>query len=127
MRTVSFSDWYLATVPILIGAGMLGFWVAAIVTHRVPEIESGGIEIRFHIAAETVTGLVLVAGGLAALIDPSSGWAIALSAVGLGMLMYTLIVSPGYYAERREWPLVWMFAVIWALTIPLVIFRLLGS
>jgi len=73
MRTVSFSDWYLATVPILIGAGMLGFWVAAIVTHRVPEIESGGIEIRFHIAAETVTGLVLIAGGLVALIDPSDG------------------------------------------------------
>ena len=41
--------------------------------------------------------------------------------------MYTLVVSPGDYAERREWPLVWMLAVIWALTIPLVIFRLLGS
>ena len=127
MRTVSFSDWYPATVPILIGAGMLGFWVAAIVTHRVPEIESGGIEIRFRIAAETVTGLVLIACGLAALIDPSDGWAIVLSAVGLGMLMSTLVVPPGYYAERREWPLVWMFTVIWALTIPLVIFRLPGS
>jgi hypothetical protein len=127
MRTVSFSDWYLATVPILIGAGMLGFWVTAIVTHRVPEIESGGIEIRFYTVAETATGLVLIAGGLAALIDPSDGWVIVLSAVGLGMLVYTLIVSPGHYVVRREWPLVWMFAVVWALTIPLIIFRLLGS
>lgn len=106
---------------------MLGFWAAAIVTHRVPEIESGGIEIRFHIVAETVTGLVLIAGGVAALIDPSAGWVIALSAVGLGMLMYTLIVSPGYYAERREWPLVWGFVVVWALTIPAVVLRLVSS
>lgn len=104
MRTVSFNDRYLATVPILIGAGMLGFWVAAIVTHRVPEIESGGIEIRFYIVAETVTALVLIAGGLAALIDPFDGWAIVLSAVGLGMLMYTLIVSPGYTPSAGNGP-----------------------
>lgn len=32
--------------------------------------------------------------------------------VGIGMLFYTVIVSPGYYAEKGEWPFVGMFAVI---------------
>jgi hypothetical protein len=40
-----FSDWYLTIVPILIGAGMLGFWAVAVATRRVPEMEAGGIEI----------------------------------------------------------------------------------
>jgi hypothetical protein len=127
MRYVEFSDWYLAIVPILIGVGVLGFWIVAVAAHRVPEIESGGIEIRFHILAEMVTGLVLIAGGLAVLVAGGATSTIVLSALGLGMLTYTLIVSPGYYIERRRTPLVWMFAAIWFLTIPAIIFRFLGA
>ena len=79
-----FSDWYLAIVPILIGAGMLSFWALAIATRRVPEIEAGGIEIWFRIVAETVTGVVLIAGGVAVLSDgiPSSRSFSLLSAWG---------------------------------------------
>ena len=32
--------------------------------------------------------------------------------VALGMLLYTVIVSPGYFAQRGEWPLVAMFGVL---------------
>ena len=53
---MGFGDWYLVVVPTLIGTGMLAFWVSGVVMRRVPELESGGIEIRFHIVAETITG-----------------------------------------------------------------------
>ena len=43
------------------------------------------------------------------------------------MLTYTLIVSPGYYVERRDVPLVWMFVVVWLPAIPAIAFRLLGA
>jgi hypothetical protein len=33
------------------------------------------------------------------------------------MLAYTAIVSPGYFAQQGQWPLVGMFAVILALDI----------
>jgi len=122
-----FSDWYLAIVPILIGAGMLSFWALAIATRRVPEIEAGGIEIWFHIVAETVTGVVLIAGGAAVLNDGDSLFAIVLSSLSLGMLTYTLIVSPGYYVERRNLPLIVVFGGFWIATIPAIIFRLVGS
>ena len=36
----------------------------------------------------------------------------ALVAAGLGMLLYTVIVSPGYFLARREFPAVGMFGVL---------------
>ena len=121
-----FSDWYLKIVPILIGVGMLGFWAVAVATRRVPEIEAGGIEIWFHIVAEVITGVVLIAGGVAVLSDGDALFAIVLSSLSLGMLTYTLIVSPGYYVERRNRPLILVFAGFWVVTIPAIIFRLVG-
>ncbi|MEN8113205.1 MAG: hypothetical protein ABFS21_02355 [Actinomycetota bacterium] len=116
-------EWYLVIIPIVIGLGMLGFWGFSIAGRQVPEIAEGGIEIRFHIVAEALTGLVLIAGGVAVFVDATAPWAVALSAIGLGMLMYTLIVSPGYYVERRNTPFVVMFAGIWLLAVPAVVLR----
>jgi hypothetical protein len=73
------------------------------------------------------TGVVLIAGGVAVLSDGDTLYAIVLSSLSLGMLTYTLIVSPGYYVERRNLPLVLVFAGFWVVTIPAVIFRLVGS
>jgi Sec-independent protein secretion pathway component TatC len=39
-------------------------------------------------------------------------WATALYPVALGMLLYTIIVSSGYFAQKRVWPIVGMFAVL---------------
>jgi len=120
---MEFGDWYVAIVPILVGMGILGFWISAVATGRVPEIESGRIEIRFHIVAEVVTGLVLIAGGLAVVVDGGAPSTVVLSSIGLGMLSYTLIVSPGYYVDRHNKPAVVMFAAIWLLTIPVIALR----
>ena len=120
-------DWYLTIVPVLIGVGMLGFWIFAVATRRVSEIESGGVEIRFHIAAEVATGLVLIVGGLAVLTDEDAPSTIVLSAFGLGMLAYTLIVSPGYFVERRDARMARMFAGFWVLMIPAIVLRFFGT
>ena len=39
-----------------------------------------------------------------------------LALVGLGMLLYTVIQSPGYFLARHQWPPVVMFAVLGVLT-----------
>jgi hypothetical protein len=36
---------------------------------------------------------------------------------GLGMLLYTVIVSPGYFLARRQLPAAGMFGVLAALTV----------
>ena len=104
MRLVSFSDWYLAIVPILVGAGMLGFWAVAVATRRIPEIEAGGFEIWFHIVAEVVTSIVLIAGDVAVLSDGDTLFAIVLSSLGLGMLTYSSSCGPATTSSAETWP-----------------------
>ena len=72
-------------------------------------------ELGLHLAGESVTAGLLIASGAAWLVAGSG--ANALMAAGLGMLLYTVIVSPGYFLARRELPAVGMFAALVALTV----------
>ncbi len=72
-------------------------------------------ELALHLAAEFVTAALLIAAGAAWLVAGAS--AHALVAAGLGMLLYTVIASPGYFLARRELPAVGMFGVLTALTV----------
>ena len=101
---------FSAVYAIVIGIGILGMWSFLLLTKQVPELETEPIRIRFHIAAEFITAIALVVGGIGLLTGQS--WSQWLYLVAIGMLFYTVIVSPGYYAEKGEWPFVGMFAAI---------------
>jgi hypothetical protein len=76
----------------------------------VPELVTEPLRIRFHLAAEFATALALLVGGLALLTGQAWGrWVYLLA---MGMLLYTVIVSPGYFAQRGQWAFVGMFAVV---------------
>ncbi len=66
--------------------------------------------IALHLAAEAATALLLIVAGVGLLREVA--WAPSLYLVAGGMLLYTLIVSPGYFAQRGEWAPVAMFAVL---------------
>ena len=83
----------------------------------------GGIEIRFHIAAEVLTGGVFVAAGIGLLANHTGRWPTLLSALALGMLAYSLVQSPGHYLERGERRMAWVFASAWVLAIPAIVVR----
>ncbi len=89
---------------------MIGQWVFSLVRKQVPELETEPIRIRFHLAAEFTTAIALLVGGSGLLAD--SSWGVHVYLVSMGMLLYTVIVSPGYFAQRGEWPMVGMFAVL---------------
>jgi hypothetical protein len=44
-------------------------------------------------------------------------WAATFYPVAAGMLLYTIIVSSGYFVQKRVWPIVGMFAVLLILTV----------
>jgi hypothetical protein len=115
--------WYVVTVSALIGVSMLGFWSISLATGGVPEVAEGSREIWFHVAAEVVTAGLLIAGAVATVLEPSGAASTVMSWLGLGMLLYSITVSPGYYFDRRQWPMVGMFAGIWALALPAVVMR----
>jgi len=108
---VKFSGWS----ALIIGLLMLAQWTFFIGAGQVPEIRTEPVALAFHLVAEAVTAIALISAGVLLLRDRPLG--ITLGLVANGMLVYTVIVSPGYFAQLGQWPLVAMFAVLLGLAI----------
>jgi phosphotransferase system glucose/maltose/N-acetylglucosamine-specific IIC component len=89
---------------------MVGMWIFFLTVLGVPELETEPWRIGFHIVAEVITAIALVVGGTALLTNKS--WGVSLYFISVGMLIYTMINSPGYFAQQGEWIFVVMFAVL---------------
>ena len=103
--------WY----GIVIGLLMFGQWAFFLAAGQVPELQEAPIEIAFHLAAEFLTATGLIAGGIGLL--RGKPWAAVLYLVATGMLLYSAIVSPGYFAQQGQWALVSMFVVLLILAV----------
>jgi hypothetical protein len=89
-------------------------WAVSLATHNVPELATKPWEIRAHITAEWAMGLTVIGGGVTSLAGVTQGRAILL--VGLGMTLYSIVNSSGYYMQRRQAPPVVMFGVLLVVT-----------
>jgi peptidoglycan biosynthesis protein MviN/MurJ (putative lipid II flippase) len=103
-RARSLVGWTLLTVGVLMGAQ----WLFFLATGSVEELETAPRAIAFHLAAETVTAVLLVVAGAGLL----RGVGERLGQIATGALLYTVINSAGYFADRGEWPMVAMFGVL---------------
>ena len=106
---------FASLYAILVGIGMIGQWSVSLATKRVPELKTEPLRIAFHLAGEFLTAIALIVGGLGLLTN--TPWGRPIYLVAVGMLLYTVIVSPGYFAQKREWPMVVMFAVLFVLAL----------
>lgn len=86
---------------IIAGFSMIGQWIASYKSGQIPELETEPIRIGFHIAAEIITASALIGGGAALL--TRQAWGKDLFLIAMGMLFYTTIVSPGYFAQKGQW------------------------
>jgi len=99
-----------AIFAIVVGLGMIGQWIASFLSNKIPELKTEPIRIWFHIAAEMATALCLIGAGVGLFVKAS--WSIYLYLVASGMLFYTAIVSPGYFAQKGQWGWLVMFGII---------------
>lgn len=106
---------FAAIFSIVVGAGMIAQWTMSYLSHQIPEIKTEPIRLGFHLAAELATALCLIISGSAMLSGAS--WAGSIFLVGAGMLLYTSIVSPGYFAQQGQWGWLAMFSTIIILTV----------
>ena len=104
-----------AIYAIVVGVLMFGQWAMFLITGNVPELQTEPIRIAFHLAGEFTTAALLIAGGVGLLAVRKWGYHVFLLA--LGMLLYTIIVSPGYFGQLGQWAFVLMFAVLVVLTV----------
>jgi peptidoglycan/LPS O-acetylase OafA/YrhL len=105
----------IAIYSLFIGILMIGIWVMFISTGQVPEMATKHAEIILHLLAEFTTAILLIIGGIGLLKKMKIGY--NLNLVALGMLLYTLIVSPGYYLQRGDWVFVGIFALLFIFTL----------
>ena len=103
---MKFTGWF----GIIVGFLMIGMWSFFLATGQVPEIQTEPFRITFHLAAEFTTAIALIIGGTGVLRNLPRATIIYFTAAG--MLLYSLIVSPGYYAQQGQWPFVAMFAIL---------------
>ena len=115
---MKFAAWYSIVVGIL----MLAQWTVSLASGEVPELQAEPFRIAFHLLGEAVTSIALIFSGISLL----RGWRWARDAAlaSLGMLTYTVLVSPGYFGQQGRWIFVLMFGLLLALT--LISFVLLG-
>ncbi len=103
--------WY----GILVGLSMFAQWGLFLATGQVPEVKTEPIRLAFHLAAEWSTALALIAGGIGLL--GRLPWGAAVYLVGAGMLFYSVIVSPGYFAQQGQWIFVLMSGLLLVLAL----------
>lgn len=104
---------------LVVGVLMMGMWVFFIVAGLVPEFDERPAEIVLHLTAEFATSGMLIVGAIMMLKKRTAGAVLMLWA--LGMLVYTLIVSPGYYVQQGDAAFVVMFGILLVVTICLLV------
>ena len=108
---MKFAGWY----GIILGLLMMGMWIFFLVNNQVTELQTEPFRISFHLAGEFATAICLIIGGVGLLRNRTRSEAVYL--VATGMVLYSLVVSPGYYAQLGQWGFVVMFAIFVILTI----------
>ncbi|OPY27830.1 MAG: hypothetical protein A4E28_01813 [Methanocella sp. PtaU1.Bin125] len=97
---------------------MLGMWTMFMATGQVPELQTKFYEIALHVVAEVATAIALVTGGYG--LFTGRKWGMQAYMLSMGMLLYTLIVSPGYYIQRDNIVMTGMFAIFFVIAIVFV-------
>jgi hypothetical protein len=104
----------VAIYCVVVGSLMVVWWAVELRRGAWNREDRTRAELGLHLAGEFLTAGALIVTGLASLvIGETQPW----TAVALGMLLYTTIVSPGYFVAHHEWPVVVMFGTLAALTL----------
>lgn len=98
---------------IIVGLLMGGFWASLLLRGKA-ELRERPWDMGFHLVAEFATAALLVTAGVGTL--AGSTWSGAVMPATLGMLLYSVLNSPGFYAGRRQWPMAGMFVALAVLT-----------
>ena len=107
-----------AVYAIIVAIAMLGLWAMLLTAGEVDELDDAPLEVAYHLAAEVATAALLLVAAVGLLqVKP---WAPPVFFLAAGMLLYTVIVSAGYYAERGDAAMVGMFMLLTMSTLILV-------
>jgi hypothetical protein len=97
------------------GVLILALWGALWAAGAIPEMMTRPWEVAMHLTAEfTTAGLLIVSGAGLWFAAP---WATRINVFASGMLIYSLIESPGRYLEENAMDFVLLFAFAFLATV----------
>lgn len=105
----------VSVYSITMGVVMLGLWLVLWGIGAIPDMMTKPWEIAMHLTAEFVTAGLLIVSGTGLLLN--ARWATRVNVFASGMLVYSLIQSPGYYLQRNAGIFVVMSAVAFLITV----------
>jgi hypothetical protein len=103
---------------LVMGIVMAFVWIALIATAQY-DFQSAPLESASLMAAEALTALALIAGGIGILAQKA--WGTAIHIASLGMMLYTSANSIGVFAQAGITPASIFFAVLTLVTIGLIL------
>ena len=101
---------FSAIYALCVGVLMLAQWAFFLLTGNVPELQSAPRSIAFHLAAEILTAIMLIISGIVLFKRHPRGKQVFLLSVG--MMIYAMVNSAGYFAQSNDWVFVVMFGVL---------------
>lgn len=107
----------LSVYSITVGVAMIATWALLWNSGGIPEMVNKPWELAMHLTAEFTTAALLIVSGIGLL--AGQHWASRINVFASGMLVYTLIQTPGYYLQRNGMIFVLMFAVCFLITVAL--------
>lgn len=107
----------VSVYSVTMGVAILVLWSVCWAIGAIPDMMTKPWEIAMHLTAEFTTALLLIVSGVALWLN--ARWATRVNVFATGMLVYSLILSPGYYLEKNAMIFVLMFAVVFLLTVVL--------
>ncbi|MFO7537182.1 MAG: hypothetical protein R6X32_03890 [Chloroflexota bacterium] len=105
----------VASFCLFVGSMMVIQWLFFLLSGSVPELVSAPLAIAFHLAAEGSTAVLLIVAGIA--LWRQWPWALPATLLALGMLIYAMVNSAGYFAQQAEWVMVAMFGLLLLVTL----------
>lgn len=107
-----------AVFAFAMGMVMALVWIVLIATGRF-DFQTAPLESASLLAAEAITTLALIAGGIGALAGRT--WATAVHVASLGMMLYTAVNSIGVFAQAGVIPASIFFAALTLATFALIV------
>jgi hypothetical protein len=109
----------IAIFSIFVGIAMLAIWIVQLISGQAPELQTAPIEIAMAITADWLTAIMLLVVGVGLL--SKCNWAYKLYFFALGMLIYSVLISSGYFGQMGNTIFVGLFAVLFVLSAIFVI------
>jgi len=101
---------------IFIGILVIAMWIMIL---NGPAISEGKTELGFHLFSEFLMAIICIVSGLRLFVNKPG--AKILNVCGLGMVIYSVLNTAGYYGEKGETAMLLVFIILTIMTVTAVI------